>query len=209
MKYESLKETKAEKEYATAMRKAICQYCLDQGRGICGDGTDRERDAGIRSMMTTEKEIEAAEKAGKPARYVDLAVIESFESHPRPWQVREAVSRNYDICDWDEWQVLQDIIGVEISSVTAGHVNHALWKYLDLSVREIVCEPDFEPGPAAAKNFMSRLLTGKTPGTWLNVNEMLKQAGIDLDKLTRDRGMECRNIPVKTVLPEVPGKKGK
>lgn len=107
-------------DYEKTLRIAICQYCLDAGHGIYDENRDYDIDDIKRSMrMTTAAEETKAKAENKEPRYVLIEAIEYFENYKRPRQVLELLKNGYYLIDWDEWQKLQDILGVELSYKSA------------------------------------------------------------------------------------------
>lgn len=100
------------------------EYCLNQGTGIYYTSNGRE---------------------------VEDDAINWLLNHPRPHQAREAVRRNLDIIDFDEWQAIENVLLTNspdcntselIPLDTAFKINSVLWEDLDLSPMEL--EPSYE-----------------------------------------------------------------
>lgn len=175
-------------DYEKTLRIAICQYCLDAGHGIYNENIHRD-DAGNGSMrMTTAAEETKAKAENKEPRYVIIEAIEYFENYKRPRQVLELLKNGYYLIDWDEWQKLQDILGVELSYKSAKEIIDILWE--DTSVSESLSVMDIwynihDPGSAA---FLTKFINEFVPDTCRDkvVNALLND-GIDIYKLIESR----------------------
>lgn len=95
------------------------EYCLKQGIGIYSTSKGRE---------------------------VEEDAINWLLNHSRPHQAREAVRRNLDIMDFDEWQSIEDVLLANSSDcitseliplATALKINTTLWEDLDLSPMDL------------------------------------------------------------------------
>lgn len=93
----------------------VRKYCLDQGTGIYYTSKGRE---------------------------VEESTIDWLLNHPRPHQAREAVRRNLDLPDFDEWQAIESVLLTNapdcdtseiIPLATALKINGALWNDLETS----------------------------------------------------------------------------
>lgn len=102
-------------------REEAIQYCLNQGTGI-------EYDADGERVVSEE-------------------AIEWLLNHPRPEQAREAVRRNFDLIDFDEWMALEDLLmhaledcktNQDLPYATATRINGLLWENLDISPLELL-----------------------------------------------------------------------
>lgn len=96
-------------------REEVRKYCLDQGVGIYYTSEGRE---------------------------VEESTIEWLLNHDRPHQVREAVRRNLDFIDFDEWQAIENVLLVnnpdcstseDIPLATALKISNILWEDLEIS----------------------------------------------------------------------------
>lgn len=114
-------------------RDAILQYCLNQGTGIEYKPEDAE---------TTEKEIQDAEKENRKVRYVATYTTDVFCRWARPQQVAYAVTHNMDLRDFDDWQVLQDLMGIEMPYTVERKIE-SLLSELDIYPIEIDIKPEF------------------------------------------------------------------
>ena len=192
------------------MRLAICQYCLDQGHGIYDPNkAQNPANYGIGPAITTKKEIDATEKLNRinktseQPRCVYTAQIDYYMNHPRFDQVCEAVSRNYDLCDLDEWQLLQDLLGVKLSFVHAGEINRILWADFDLSVREL----DWDDPDSQARLY-DFIYGGVKPEVFAKIDKILKEeCGVDIKMLLKSRYNVPKHLSEKISLPEYPRKK--
>lgn len=104
---------------APLSRDEAREYCLQQGIGIYATSKGRE---------------------------VEEYAIDWLLNHPRPHQAREAVRRNLDIIDFDEWQSIEDVLLANSSDcvtseliplATALKINTTLWEDLDLSPMDL------------------------------------------------------------------------
>lgn len=191
------------------IRLAICQYCLDQGHGIYDPNKPQDpRNSGLGPAMTTQKEIDTVEKLNRrnntneQPRCVYVAQIDYYMNHPRFAQICEAVSRDYDLCDLDEWQLLQDLLGVELSFVHAGRINHILWSKEDLSVRDL----DWDD-PDAKRRLYDFLYKKIKDETFAEIDAILKEdCGVDIRILHKSRHNVPDHLSEKISLPEYPKK---
>lgn len=191
------------------IRLAICQYCLDQGHGIYDPNKPQDpRNSNLGPAMTTQKEIDTVEKLNRrnntseQPRCVYVAQIDYYMNHPRFAQICEAVSRDYDLCDLDEWQLLQDLLGVELSFVHAGRINHILWSKEDLSVRDL----DWDD-PDAKRRLYDFLYKKIKDETFAEIDNILKEnCGVDIRLLHKSRHNVPDHLSEKISLPEYPKK---
>ena len=195
--------TKAEFDYDAAMRRTICQYCLDQNRGI----QDKSRtNAAIGYIfgpaITTSEEAEKAKAELRPPRYVYSELIDAYMRHPRIDQLREAIARNYNIDDFERWQLIQDLIGARLSSVTAKEISDILIEKESLDVRDL--------GPEYYRGIDGLLLfIGKLHGpAFRPISDLLKSAGIDIKACTAERRRQREDMPIIRELPGYPAKEG-
>ncbi len=95
------------------------EYCLNQGTGIYYTSKGRE---------------------------VEESTIDWLLNHLRPHQAREAVRRNLDLLDFDEWQAIENVLLANdpncdtsefIPLALAARINSALWEELDTSPLEL------------------------------------------------------------------------
>ena len=176
-------------DYEKTLRIAICQYCLDAGHGIYDENRDYDIDDIKRSMrMTTAAEETKAKAENKEPRYVLIEAIEYFENYKRHRQVLELLKNGYYLIDWDEWQKLQDILGVELSYKSAKEIIDIFWE--DTSVSDSLSVMDIwynihDPGSSA---FLTKFINEFTPDTCRDkvVNALLND-GIDIYKLIESR----------------------
>lgn len=114
----------------TIERNKVVQYCLNQGTGITYVTAS---DFNVDTCETTPLEIQEAAKRNVSPRYVKNEVIDWFCSCPRRYQVIETINNNYDLCDFDEWTALQNILGIEMSRKSSDKINGVLWESYDVS----------------------------------------------------------------------------
>ena len=117
-------------------RNKIVQWMLNQGRGIV--------DAPETCFLKETTEKEQAEHPFGSVRYVYSMVVNLFENEiPFPEQVDYAVETDMDMLDFDEWQVIQEILFGEDSDRAmkpecARALNTALWEYHEIYPYEIL-----------------------------------------------------------------------
>ena len=115
-------------------RNLVVQYCLNQGTGI----TYRSQpDFNPAKCETTELEKLEAERRNVSPRYVLRETVDWFLSHPLRHQIIETVENNYDLCDFDDWMCLQNLLDLEMPRKISDKINNFLWDKYDLCPREI------------------------------------------------------------------------
>lgn len=191
-------KTKAMMDYETALRKAICQYCLDVGHGI--DDENRER-----AMTTNAEKIKAKEENREP-RYVIIRAIENFENHKRPRQVLELLKNHYDLIDWDEWQKLQDILGIELSCKSAQKIINIISEDTSVSETRTVMDIWYNIHDPGSAELLTKFIYEFVPDTCRdNVIAALLNDGIDIHKLIESRKSDSNDMGnAKYPIPEYP-----
>lgn len=184
--------------YETALRKAICQYCLDAGHGI----NDENRE---RAMTTDAEKIKAKEENREP-RYVIIRAIENFENHKRPRQVLELLKNHYDLIDWDEWQKLQDILGIELSYKSAKKIIDIIYEDTSVSESRSVMDIWYNIHDPGSAELLTKFIYEFVPDTCRdNVIAALLNDGINIRKLIESRESDsCGLTNTKYPIPEYP-----
>lgn len=127
-------------------REKVLQYCLDQGTGIEYDKTPHNE--------TTIKENHEADHEERKQRYVNTATVNILWGWHRPEQIAYAVKNNMDLCDFDDWQALQDLLGIAMPYSIEKEIEAIMIREVpDLRPLEIEPEPEFR---AAIKNKYAR-----------------------------------------------------
>lgn len=184
--------------YESALRKAICQYCLDAGHGI----NDENRECG----MTTAAEEAKAKEENREPRYVIIKAIENFENHKRPRQVLELLKNNYYLIDWDEWQKLQDILGIELSYKSAKEIIDIIYEDTSVSESHSIMDIWYNIHDPGSAEFLTKFINEFVPNTCRDrvVNALLND-GIDIYKLIESRKSDsCDMKNAKYPIPEYP-----
>lgn len=114
----------------------LLQYCLDQGTGIEYKANDTNR--------TTDAEIQAAVAENRPVRYVSNHTLNVLYNWHRPEQIAYAVNTNMDLCDFDDWQALQNAFGIAMHYSTEKEIENILITREELRPLEISTDADFK-----------------------------------------------------------------
>lgn len=184
-KAETVKRGKELKE----LRAKICQYCIDN----CFNTYETDIVLPVETSdpgkyifgLTTIRERDAAEKEDRKPLHVPIETIESFEKHPYRWQMIETINRNYTLEQWQNWQRLQDLLGVEMSAATASQICDMIKSDDGIEVRYVISETrDEREHHGEAEKFLNDVLSDITRK---NVVVMLKNIGVDIYKLIADR----------------------
>lgn len=117
-------------------RSDVLQYCLRQGTGIEYRPT--------KDNKTTKDEERAAVRENRTCRYVNIATINILYNWYRPEQIAYAVKRNMDLCDFDDWQALQNLFGVAMPYTVEKKIESIMMNDVpDLRPIEVEIDPDF------------------------------------------------------------------
>lgn len=180
-------------KYKMEMRTAICQYCIDHGIEI------HNNCFGQNAFMTTDKEVESACSPDRPVRYVAITAIEEFERNPRQYQIREAIRRDYNAIDWRNWQRLQEILGLEISSVTAKRISNILADDKQQEPRHVAMNHEKD-----IRGRTRRYLDMLPQKTRDKITKELSGIGIDIEKVIAEREKRLPQSRQSIPLPEIP-----
>lgn len=117
-------------------KEETLQYCLNQGTGVEYDRTPHN--------STTEKEIQTACEENRNVRYINEATVNILYRWHRPEQIAYAIKTNMDLCDFDDWQTLQDLFGVAMPYSVEKKIEAIMMNDVpDLRPIEIEIDPEF------------------------------------------------------------------
>lgn len=186
-------------------KEEIIQYCLNQGIGITYESEDI---FDVITCRTTDTETKKAEEECCSPRYVHENTFGWFLNHPRQSQVAYAVRDNLCSIDFDEWQAIQDVLGIELSWETALAINNVLYEELDLrpvdipnvdydELKEKLSKYDFITDFIILKELLS-LSYEETAKAETIIRILNCECGILLYRIVLSR----INMPLKSILPE-------
>lgn len=186
-------------------KEEIIQYCLNQGIGITYESEDV---FDVITCRTTDTETKKAEKECCSPRYVHENVFGWFLNHPRQSQVAYAVENNLCSIDFDEWQAIQNILGIEMSWETALAINNVLYEGLDLRPVDIpvvdyedlwerLSKYEFITEFYVLRELFS-LSSEETEKIETVIRILNRELGVSLYRIVLNR----INIPLKSILPE-------
>lgn len=166
------------------LEKKIVRYALEQGMGIVyAPDTD--------DVYTTETEQAAAAASGRKQRYIYADTVRAFMEHYHREQVIYMVSYDLSPLDFDEWQKVQEVLGVELNWDTARKIITILYESeIELLLLE---RPEYE-NLSIAQNFSSLSSLCETvfgvkldPVSMKDFDYALRLAGVDILTLMQSR----------------------
>ena len=114
-------------------RERAIQWCLDEGHGI--------EYSAEKGGVTTQAELDAADKADKLPRYVNKETaafwIEGAENDAK---IQYTIENNLSLLDYDEWDATCRALGVEISWEDSSKINEIFYEKYDYTPLEA---PDY------------------------------------------------------------------
>ena len=110
----------------TAEEKAV-QWCLNQGHGI--------EYSAEKGGLTTQAELEAAEKKGAVPRYVSKDIVEFWAEGIKnnDAKIVYTIENNLSLLDYDEWDATCRALGIALSWEDSSEINRIFYEKYDFT----------------------------------------------------------------------------